>query len=73
MNIPVGLHLSVMLHAKSQIHLLFYLVTSQLLDESRLTNKSGASESGMALFGTTSKKRKFNPTSSTSMRGKMNV
>lgn len=46
------------------------IVTSQLLNESRLTNKSGASDSGMALFSSISKKRKLHPISSTSMRGK---
>lgn len=46
------------------------VVTSQLLDESRLTNKSGASDSGMALFSSTSKKRKLYPTYSTSIQGK---
>lgn len=48
----------------------FHLVTSQLPDKSQLINKPGASESGMALFGTTYKKRNFNPTSFTSSRGK---
>ena len=40
---------------------LFSVVTAQLLDESRLINKPEHADSSMALFGTTSKKRKFNP------------
>ena len=36
------------------------IVTAQLLDESRLISKPGTSQSGMALFGSTSKKRRFN-------------
>lgn len=36
------------------------VVTAQLLDESRLISKPGTSQSDMALFGSTSKKRRFN-------------
>ncbi len=39
---------------------LINVVTVQLLDESRLIGKPGTSQSGMALFGSTSKKRRFN-------------
>lgn len=41
---------------------LLNVVTAQLLDESRLISKPGTSQSGMALFGSTSKKRRFNST-----------
>lgn len=50
---------------------LLNIVTSQLLDESRLTNKFRASNLDMALFSFTSKKCKVYLISSTSMQDKL--
>lgn len=50
--------------------LLFNIVISLLLDKLHFTNKFGASNLGMALFSSTSKKYKLHLTSSTSTQGK---